>query len=168
MGLRTEEVQCHILRTLSRHNYVVRLLSSGAIVEIETDDSLDITRACLITAIHPVPARAVLGEWRQGPSGTAVSPTLIGPNHSVFLRLQGTSGFGSSTQESIADQTDTQTRRARPSKTEKKGGVFLQSPRPPMRQVISKSLRSVSWANENQHAVSPRRCGVCVTVLDRS
>ena len=66
MGLRTEEVQCHILRTLSRHNYVVRLLSSGAIVEIETDDSLDITRACLITAIHPVPARAVLGEWRAG------------------------------------------------------------------------------------------------------
>lgn len=66
MELRTEEVQCHILRTLSRHNYVVRLLSSGAVVEIETDDFLDITRACLITAIHPVPARVVLGEWRAG------------------------------------------------------------------------------------------------------
>jgi len=66
MELRTEEVQCHILRTLSRHNYVVRLLSSGAVVEIETDDFLDITRACLITAIHPVPARVVMGEWRAG------------------------------------------------------------------------------------------------------
>ena len=66
MDSRSEEVQCQILRTLSRHNCVVRLLSSGAIIEIETDDSLDITRACLITAIHPISARLVLGEWQAG------------------------------------------------------------------------------------------------------
>ena len=66
LDTRGEGVPCHILRRLSSNMCVISLLSTGSVVEIELVESLDITRACLITAIHPVPARVVLGDWKEG------------------------------------------------------------------------------------------------------
>jgi hypothetical protein len=45
---------------------VVRLCSTGVILEVELQDPLDISRACLLCATKPVDATVRLGPWENG------------------------------------------------------------------------------------------------------
>jgi hypothetical protein len=51
---------CQFLRHINRHECVVRLTDSGAVIQIELANPLDVTRACLITPIKPVNAKLCL------------------------------------------------------------------------------------------------------------
>jgi hypothetical protein len=60
----SEGVPCLILRTTCRTGCVIQLQNTGATVEIELNTPLDLSRACLICAIHPVRAVVKLGQLK--------------------------------------------------------------------------------------------------------
>ena len=53
---------CDFLRHVHRQECIIRLHSTGAIVQIRLDEPLDVTRACLVCALKPAPGRVQLGE----------------------------------------------------------------------------------------------------------
>ena len=57
---------CQFLRSKSKHVCVISLESTGAVMEIELKDPLDITRACLVCATKPVDAAVRMGDWEGG------------------------------------------------------------------------------------------------------
>ncbi len=57
---------CQFLRSKSKQICVIRLESTGVIMEIELEEALDIGRACHVCATKPVDAVVSLGEWRGG------------------------------------------------------------------------------------------------------
>jgi hypothetical protein len=59
-------VHCHYVRFLQRDACVVKIESSGALVHIKLTQPVDVSRACLVTAIYPVPARVCLGRYSEG------------------------------------------------------------------------------------------------------
>ena len=59
-------IPCQFLRSKSKQVCVIRIQSTGAIIEIELLDPLDVTRACLVCATKPVDAAVQLGEWVDG------------------------------------------------------------------------------------------------------
>jgi hypothetical protein len=50
---------------VKRTSCVVRLTETGAILEVELDSPLDITRACMVCATHPIRAKIVLGSIKN-------------------------------------------------------------------------------------------------------
>ncbi len=48
---------------------MIRIESSGAILQVFLVDALDLSRACVVSPIRPVPARICLGEYVGGPGG---------------------------------------------------------------------------------------------------
>jgi hypothetical protein len=58
----TEWTDCQFLRPLGSRACVVRLETSGAILQIALQDPVDITKACLACPTKPVPARVRLAE----------------------------------------------------------------------------------------------------------
>ena len=59
-------VPCQFMRSKTKQVCVIRLGSTGTIMEIELLDPLDVTRACLVCATKPVDATVMLGEWEDG------------------------------------------------------------------------------------------------------
>lgn len=59
-------VPCQFMRSKSKQVCVIRLQSTGVILEIELSDPLDVTRACLVCATKPVDAAVRLGDWEDG------------------------------------------------------------------------------------------------------
>ena len=57
---------CHFLRHMNKEECVVRLVSSGAILCVSLAVPLDATRACIISALKPAPARVLLGDLHLG------------------------------------------------------------------------------------------------------
>lgn len=60
-----EGVSCYIVRTMSRTACAIQVQETGATVCIELKTPLDLSRACLISAIHPVPAVIKLGPLKD-------------------------------------------------------------------------------------------------------
>jgi len=58
-------LECQFLRRISRAECVIRLLSTGAILQIKLKDPLDITRACLLSALKPADGKVLLGPFEQ-------------------------------------------------------------------------------------------------------
>jgi hypothetical protein len=61
----TNELKCEILRMVRRSGCVVRLTETGAIIEVDLDSPLDITKACMVCATHPIKAKITLGRMRN-------------------------------------------------------------------------------------------------------
>jgi len=59
-------IPCQLMRSKSRGVYVIRMCSTGVILEIELDEPLDITRSCMVCATKPVDAVVRLGPWEGG------------------------------------------------------------------------------------------------------
>lgn len=59
-------VECQFLRFIQRETCVIRIESSGAIVQVYLVEPLDISRACVVSAIRPVYARIQLGKYMEG------------------------------------------------------------------------------------------------------
>ena len=57
-----EWLACDLLRHMHRQECVVRLSTTGAIVQVRLVEPLDVTRACLVCALKPAPGRIQLGE----------------------------------------------------------------------------------------------------------
>lgn len=55
---------CLILRTTCRSGCVVQIQETGTVIEIELVSPLEISRACLICATHPVQATIELGQLK--------------------------------------------------------------------------------------------------------
>lgn len=56
---------CWIVRATSRTGCIIQLQHTGAVVEVELNTPWDLSRACLICAIHPVRATVKLGELQN-------------------------------------------------------------------------------------------------------
>jgi hypothetical protein len=63
-GNQPEGVPCLILRTTCRTGCIIQIQETGATVEIELNTPLDLSRACLICATHPVSATIKLGHLK--------------------------------------------------------------------------------------------------------
>jgi hypothetical protein len=60
-------IKCHFVRFLQRDTCVIRIESSGALVQVYLLNPLvELTRACVVSAMNPVPARVCLGQYSQG------------------------------------------------------------------------------------------------------
>lgn len=57
--------ECRILRTLHKTNCIIQLQETGAIIEIQVSQPLEVTKACLVCATHPVRARVKLGRMHN-------------------------------------------------------------------------------------------------------
>jgi hypothetical protein len=55
-------IPCQFLRHAGRNACVIRLDDTGAILQIGLSSPIDVTRACMICALKPVPARIRWGE----------------------------------------------------------------------------------------------------------
>jgi hypothetical protein len=53
---------CHVLRHEGRHSCIIRLDSTGAILQIGLKDPIDVTRACLVCALKPIAAKVILAQ----------------------------------------------------------------------------------------------------------
>lgn len=66
VGMQEEEEElwhdCQFLRCINRQECVVRLKESGAIVHVVLKEPLDVTRACIVTALFPLDAAVSLGK----------------------------------------------------------------------------------------------------------
>jgi hypothetical protein len=58
--------ECHMLRHVNRQECVVRLDNTGSVLLVGLQGPLDLTRACLVCATKPVPARIKLGIYTNG------------------------------------------------------------------------------------------------------
>jgi len=61
----SEAVSCYIVRTMSRTSCAIQIQDTGATVSVELKTPLDLSRACLISAINPVPAVIKLGPLKD-------------------------------------------------------------------------------------------------------
>ena len=61
-----EWIDCQFIRFLQRNECVIRILDSGAYVHVGLVEPLDLTRACVVSALHPAPARVRLGPFSKG------------------------------------------------------------------------------------------------------
>lgn len=59
--------ECHFLRHLSRDECVIRLAGTGAILCVGLAVPLEATRACMVSALKPAPARVLLGSSEKDP-----------------------------------------------------------------------------------------------------
>lgn len=57
-----EWLPCHFLRHAGQRACVIRLDDTGAILQIGLRSPIDVTRACMICALKPVPARIRWGD----------------------------------------------------------------------------------------------------------
>jgi hypothetical protein len=58
--------ECHLIRHLNRHECIVRLDSSGSFLHIRLVSPIDVTRACMVSAVNPSPAMVTLGPCVKG------------------------------------------------------------------------------------------------------
>lgn len=56
-------VPCRFLRHAGRNACVIQLNDTGAILQIGLQSAIDVTRACMICALKPIPARI---QWAEG------------------------------------------------------------------------------------------------------
>ena len=59
-------IDCEFIRFLQRDACVIRILETGALVQVGLSEPLDLTRACVVSALYPVPARVMLGDFSKG------------------------------------------------------------------------------------------------------
>lgn len=59
-------LDCQFLRYIGRQECVIRLVSTGAIIQIKLRDPLDVTRACILSALKPANGRVLLGRADDG------------------------------------------------------------------------------------------------------
>lgn len=59
-------VDCQFIQFTQKNACVVRIVSTGAIVLVNLREPLDLSRACMITALNPAKARIQLGEYKSG------------------------------------------------------------------------------------------------------
>lgn len=55
-------IPCQFLRHAGRNACIIRLNDTGTIVQIGLRCAIDVTRACMICALKPIPARIQWGE----------------------------------------------------------------------------------------------------------
>jgi hypothetical protein len=58
-------LDCHFLRLVNREECIVRLVQTGAILCVSLKAPMEATRACVVSALKPAPARVLLGELHQ-------------------------------------------------------------------------------------------------------
>lgn len=56
-------VDCEFLSYMSRHDCVLRISATGAIICVHLKTPLDVSRACLVSVIRPIPARVRLANF---------------------------------------------------------------------------------------------------------
>lgn len=87
-----EWLACDFLRTLTRTSCVIRLHDTGAVIDIHLAEPLDITRACLVSALLPVPARVQLGAFEGHRYRDCILDVqfsqIIFPGPMLYLRSQ--------------------------------------------------------------------------------
>jgi hypothetical protein len=59
-------IDCHFIRFIQRDSCVIRVKSSGSLVQVLLDTPLDLTKACMVSALKPVSAKICLGEYKEG------------------------------------------------------------------------------------------------------
>lgn len=63
---RKNAMDCQFIRFIQRDSCVIRITSSGSIVQVLLDSPLDLTKACMVSAMKPVSAKICLGEYKGG------------------------------------------------------------------------------------------------------
>jgi hypothetical protein len=61
-----ESMECQILRTVSRSVCVIRLLATGAVLQVEMSEPMNPAQTFMICALKPVNATIKLGYWKSG------------------------------------------------------------------------------------------------------
>lgn len=84
VGETSQGVPCWIVRTTSRTGCIVQIQSTGATIEIDLSTPLDLTRACLVCAIHPVPAVVRLGQFQNNVFRNSELIQVEWPNTQLF------------------------------------------------------------------------------------
>ena len=63
---RGEPMECQILRTVSRAVCVIRVLATGAVLQVEMSEPMNPAQTFMICPLKPVDATIKLGHWKGG------------------------------------------------------------------------------------------------------